>query len=300
MQRMLIDIDGPEISLALASAGEPSRLQELRTYGTSDFPTATDCIMHYAKDVGIDLAGSKCVMVVSGAMIGDSVKIARCPWIISITGFRYLFQSAPLFLNDTAAMLWAGTQVSPMTHRPLGAYGLPNFAEGGKWLAINYFRGLGAAVLISDAAGSFVHIESEAGHCGFAPVDDDEQILCKNLARVKKPVSWERALHTSADDDAWQDTQYYRNSSAVTRKRAEILGSFVGDIVLAAGTWSGVMLFKTAAIKMQSQDNISLFLKRMENRANFALQLRKVPVWAVESANINLVGAAIYVDAIGQ
>jgi glucokinase len=298
-QRVLIDIDGPEISFALGFTKASGRFEGLRTYKTADFPTATDCIMHYAKDVGITLAGSKCAMVVSGAMIGDSVRIARCPWIISITGFRYLFQNTPLVINDTAAMMWAGTQVSPATHSPLRAHGLPSFLGEGKWLAINYFRGLGASVLLHDASGSLVHIESEAGHCGFAPVDDDEQTLNSNLARLKKPVSWERALHAPADDTSWKGTAIEKNQAALIGKRAEMLGSFVGDVVLAAGAWSGVLLFKTAANVMKTASNKSLFLNRMEHRANFALQLRNVPVWSVEGDNLNLIGAAIYLDRRG-
>lgn len=294
MQRILIDIDGPEIALAVSSPGEGDRLHQLRTYRTADFPTATDCIMHYAKDVGVTLEGSECAMVVSGAMIGDSVKIARCPWIISITGFRYLFRNTPLVINDTAAMMWAATRVSPMTHRPLGSYGLPNFAEGSKWLAINYFKGLGAAALLCDGTGRFVHFESEAGHCAFSPEDGPEETLWRNLSRLKKPVSWEKILHAAADDGTWRGTEFDNNIQAVSRKRAELLGSFVGDVILATGTWSGVFLFKTAASIMQTPENVSLFLKRMEARANFSLQLRKVPVWTVEQPDVNLIGAATY------
>jgi hypothetical protein len=65
------------------------------------------------------------------------VRIARSPWIISITGFRYPFQNQPFVINDTAAMLWAATRVSPMTHRSIDATGLPDLTKEDRWLAIN-------------------------------------------------------------------------------------------------------------------------------------------------------------------
>ncbi len=298
MNWVLIDIDGPEISLAITNRADGGLLQNLQIYKTSDFPTATDCIMHYGRVSGIKLAGSQCAIVASGAIISDSVRIARCPWIISITGLRYLFQNQPVVINDTAAMLWAATQVSPMTHRSIDSTGLPDFNKENRWLAINYYRGLGAAILLPDRHGGFVHVESEAGHCGFPPFDEFEQSLAKNLGRRKQPVSWEHALHAEDNELYNEEAAKVISKPDIAAKRSELLGSFVGDAVLATGAWGGVFLFKSAASLMQSSVNIAAFRKRMEQRANFALQLRRVPVWTVEKPNINLVGAGAYVQAM--
>jgi glucokinase len=69
---VLIDIDGPEISLATTGRADEGPVQTLQIYKSSDFPTATDYIMHYGRAIGIRLAGSQCAMVASGAIIGDS------------------------------------------------------------------------------------------------------------------------------------------------------------------------------------------------------------------------------------
>lgn len=295
-KRILIDIDGPTISFAIADPQDPLHLGQIQQYQTSAFPTATDSVMQFARDAGIKLADCDCALVVSGAVTGDAVRIARCPWIISISGFRYLFQTTPLVLNDTAAMAWAATKCSPMTHRPLGAYNFPDYSKSGKWLAINCAGGLGAAVVLSKPGGGLMHFESEAGHTGFAPCDDQEQILARNLAKVKRPVSWEHALLADPANGSWVGTEVEQNRQLLATRRAGILGSFTGDVVLATGTWDGVFLFKVAASAVSSTDCASLFLKRMEARANYGLQLRKVPVWAVTIANVNLAGAAIYFD----
>jgi glucokinase len=295
--RVLIDIDGPEITLAIVDRQRPDQLRALRVYKTDRFPTATDCIMEYGRESGIQLAGSQCVIVASGAHIADTVRIARCPWIISVTGFRYLFQNQPFVLNDTAAMLWAATQVSPASHRSVDSAGLPDFQNTARWLGINYFRGLGAAILLPDEHGGLLHVESEAGHCAFSASDEEEQQLSINLGRIKQPVSWERALHSSEDDMLGNDSTRTVKRPNMPLKKAAMLGSFVGDTMLATGTWGGVFLFKAAANLLQSAENLSVFRRRMSQRANFGVQLRQVPIYMVEKPNINLVGAAAYLDA---
>ncbi len=295
-QRVLIDIDGARASFALADPGKSTAFHLVREYRTADYPTATDCVMGFARDAGINLEGLDCAIAVSGAVSGDAIRIARCPWIISTTGFGYLFKKPVHFLNDSAAILWAATNVSHSTHRSLGAHSLPDFSGGGKWLGINYQNGLGAAMLAGRDGTNIQHIETEAGHCSFGPVGDNERKLCHNLERVRSPASWERALFTNADDPAWRDTPVANDPKLLIRQRAEILGSFVGDTVLATGAWDGVLLFGNATTLLAGPEQMALFDKRLESRANFQLQLRKLPRWTVTMPNINLVGAAKFLE----
>jgi glucokinase len=295
-QRVLIDIDGVRASFALTLPGRSGALGLVKEYRTSDFPTATDCVMRFAQDAGITLEGMDCAVAVSGALSGDAVRIARCPWIISVTGLRYLFKTPVHFLNDSAAMLWAATHVGTASHRPLGPYPLPDFTKGGKWLGINYQTGLGAALLVGQSGSVLQHVETEAGHVAFAPVGNTEQILHRNLERSKSPVSWERALFATPDDPAWRDTPLAGDPRLLAACRAEMLGSFVGDMVLATGAWDGILLFGGAVSLVQASGNLALFDKRLESRANFQLQLRKVPRWAVNLPHINLVGASRFLE----
>jgi glucokinase len=289
---VVIDIDGAEASFALCNADLSLDVSTLRKYRTSDFPTATDCVQGFGRDLGIKLAGMDCAVAVSGAVSGDSVRIARSPWIISKTGLGYLFQRPVHFLNDSAARLWASTKASTLTHRPVGANTMPDFNKSGRWLGINYNSGLGAALLVSQDGTRFTHVETEAGHCSFAPVNDVERQLVDRLGQSKKPVSWERALFAEANDPAWVGTPVFGDQMQLLRHRAEILGSFAGEMILASGSWQGVALFGQAPTLLNNADNAGLFTKRLEARANFQLQLRSVPCWSVIIPNINLIGAA--------
>jgi glucokinase len=295
-QHVLIDIDGATANFALGVPGSGLVPGTVKRYKTSDFPTATDCIQGFARDLNVKLNTMRCAVAVSGAVSGDSIRIARCPWIISATGFGYLFQSPVYFLNDSAAMLWGATRIGSTTHRTLGPYSMPDFSKSGKWLGINYDTGLGAALLIGAANGSKVHVETEAGHCAYSSIGPVEQTLEANLGRKKSPVSWERAMFADQDDPVWANTPVFASQSALLKQRAEILGGFVGDTILATGAWNGVFMFGASAALLNNAEHLSLFSKRLETRANFQLQLRNVPRWSVSMPNLNLVGALCYLD----
>jgi glucokinase len=153
-----------------------------------------------------------------------------------------------------------------------------------------------AAILVGQDSAHFQHVETEAGHCAFAPVGDAERTLHANLDRVKSPVSWERALFAAPDDAAWRDTPVASDPKRIAIHRAEILGSFVGDMILATGAWDGVMLFGNAGPLLSSPAALAAFDKRIETRANYQVQLRRVPRWLVTMPNINLVGVGRYLQ----
>lgn len=285
--QVLIDIDGEQAKFALGYPDRGIDVTTLRQYRTTDFPTATDCVQRFAQDTGVTLSGKHCAISVSGAVHGDSIRIARCPWIISARGFGYLFQNDVKVLNDSAAKLWAATNSRAVSLRPLGSHAAPDFAKSGQWLGINFETGLGAALLAGGGAGQLVHLATEAGHAAFAPMGDAEKQLASAIAVGTKPVSWERALFETSRQEGSQSQRIV----------AEILGSFVGDILLSTGTWDGVLLFGRAASILANSENLLAYKKRVEMRANFQLQLRAVPQWAVAGQNLNLVGAACYLTA---
>jgi glucokinase len=294
---VLIDIDGIEARLALAKPGLGLDASTIKTYQTKDFPTATDCVQRFAQESGIRLAGKRCAVSVSGAVHGDSIRIARCPWIISVRGFGYLFQSEVLVVNDTAAKLWAATDSKSITHKSLGAYGLPDFSKPGQWLGIDFAAGLGAALLVNSGDGAGAHVATEAGHMAFAPMGDAEKALAERIAVPGKPVSWEQALFAQADSSGPSALRTGSPSGAGHVSAAEILGSFVGDLLLATGAWDGVMLFGRAATLLENPDQLLAYKKRVETRANHQMKLRAAPQWSVKLNNINLVGAASYLNS---
>lgn len=279
--RVVIDIDGPTAIFGLCDGASKLIAGSVKAYSTDNFATATDCIQNFSRETGVRLAHSDCAISVSGAISGDGVRIQRCKWVISRSGLGYLFQKPVFFLNDSAAKLWASKEVGAFSHRPLTSTLQPNFSTAGKWLGINYESGLGAAILIADGSGSFVHVETEAGHCAFSPVSNDEVAIHAELSKQKRPVSWERAL-------------FAEGASAL--QKSAMLGSFVGDAIMATGSWSGVLLFGSAADLLANRENETIFAERRAARANFQIALKNIPCWTVRMPHINLVGLARYLS----
>ncbi len=291
---VVISIDGAEIQFAQSDNHARLVPGSIRKYQTADFPTATDCVMGYGRDMNITLSGRDCAIAVSGAIQGNSIRVARCPWIISTTGFGYLFGRPVLFLNDCAAVLWASIEYNMSTHRAIGAIGTPDYSEGGKWVSVILGGGVGVALLVSNEGHNFYHVETELGHTAFSPGDAVEQKLAENLARSKSPVSWERALTCEASDPAWNGTAIAGNTAQIQNQRVLMLGSFVGDVILSMGAWNGVFLTGKGTAIHSNAAQVALFQKRLFGRANHQSLLRRVPIWDVTMQNMNLLGAARY------
>lgn len=297
---LLIDIDGAEVNFARSRPNSPTLLSGRRNYASRDFATATDCILRYARDEGIDLRGLTTAIVLSGPVTGDTVRIARCPWIISLTGVGYLVGGRPYALNDSAAKAWADMSHAPLTHRQIGGRAgapLPNPAgDDGRYIAINVGAGVGATIL-SNRAAAQIHLEMELGHLVFAPVGPVERALYDALERQRGPVSWERALLTPPADPVWSATSLAGQVSGIARARAAMLGAFCGDAVLAGGAWTGLLIHGTGAAILSQADLAASFNARFEARAGQAAVVRPVPRWTVAMREENLIGAAQYLQA---
>jgi glucokinase len=293
--QVLVDIDGLTARFALSSAASGIASDTIRTYQTKDFPTATDCMQAFARDSGTGLAGKRCAVSVSGSVHGDTIRIARCPWIVSAQGFGYLFQTKVAVLNDSAAKLWAATDPQIRLHKPLGAHDLPDFGKSGSWLGINFDTGLGAAVMVAKADCGMLHVATEAGHMAFAPNSEEEYLLAKALAVGNKPASWERALFGDKSGAAAPNSPELSEAFSQV-KIAERLGSFVGDLIMGTGTWGGVVLFGKAHKLLEDAACLSAYKRRLETRANYSLQLRAVPQWTLDIPDINLAGVRRYLQ----
>lgn len=296
---LLIDIDGEVARFALARGPANADLHQQRSYASRDFPTATDCILNYAREAGIALRGMTTALVLSGAITGDTVRVARCPWIISIQGLAYVIDGVPAVMNDSAAKLWSDLTPSMNRHHPIGggagAAQLPDGSKGG-YFVLNCDTGVGGALLVRSSHG-MTHVETEIGHVAFAPTGETECALLQALSTGRGPVAWERALVLPPSDPAWTKTPAKGNSQEIARTRAGMLGAFCGDAVLATGAWNGLLLHGACNEILSTASMITAFNERLESRAAYATLLRRVPRWRVETREENLVGAANFLRA---
>jgi glucokinase len=289
---VLIDIDGKDVRFATVRAGDQA-LKTVTAYQTSDFTTAIDCVNHFSRDKGISLFGRRCFITISGAVTGDTIRVVRCRWIISISGLGYIFGSRPIVMNDSTAKAWSnlGTGMSLSALRSIGGVGMPMFEKTGKWTSINFSDGLGTAAIQNAPSTGIQALDGEGGHMGFVPETDIERRLATELAKRAPRISWETALQVQSDDPLWPAIGV-KDSQSVTNARAAMLGAFSGDVTLAHAGWSGVFLHGQAARILTVDAAIAAFTRRFEDKGFYGANQKTTPRWIVTLDMPNLRGAA--------
>jgi glucokinase len=288
---LLVDIDGDVVNFGMAVPSSNPIIHKAKTYKTDQFPTATDCFMTYARETGISLNGLHSGLVVSGAVNNDTIRIQRCKWIISVTGIGHLMGSRPIVINDSEARSWVNLN-SFNTMRKLGGTAEVDFMRAGRWVTVNYNRGLGASVLQRRHEGAIFALDSECGHIAFAPQSSVEQELANLISTTTGRVTYEQVLFISNDSPVWDRLSKPTTMSERMAVRAGILGSFSGDLVLAFAAWSGLFLHSNQAQLLIDPYFISIFNERFEDKASFKANVRSVPRFLANWEVTNLQGLA--------
>jgi glucokinase len=264
MPNMVGAIDGENVSFAIAGAGPELRLEAVRHFKTSEFPTFTDALQRYTREQQLSTKGLELGLAVAGVAKGDVISQANCRWYISVSGLRAFLAAEPLILNDFAAIAWSVASATAGRLKPIGAAMPRAVSPGRTFLVVGTGSGLGAATLVSDESGAVTVMGSEGGHCSFSPQNAREDALLAALRKKHGHVSFERLLSASGlqsiyawigerDGQAVPAPEAPKIVTAALSRRdprsvealeifTEILGSFAGNAVLSAGAFDGVFL----------------------------------------------------------
>ncbi len=299
---VVVSIDGPTVEFAQVSPANPNILHHVKSVKTADFATATDCIRSYAATLpGGSLSGRRAAIAVSGAITGDSIRISRGGWIISVSGMRHMFGEQPLVVNDSVALGWAGANVSAQTHRPIGAHnGVADPGEG-RILAINWGLGLGGAAVHVTPDGTQIALPCEFGHAGFSPENERELALHRLIGKGRMPVSWEQVLCLLPNDPVWRDAALALSSAEIDAMRAEMAGSFASDVALSFTAWKGMVVTGANSALLENLEYARLFNQRFESKSAYRLKMRTVPRWLYKEPSAILKGCArLLMQVAGQ
>ncbi len=295
---VVADIVGDDVHFALTKPEPKPTLRIIKSYKTANFTTAVDCFAAYARDSKIDLFGRSCCVAVGGAITGDSIRVNRCRWTISIRGLGYIFGKQPHVLNDSTARGWSSLSYSATTHRSIAVNGEPSFDRPGQWSSVNFDTGIGAAMIAAASNREVTLHNSEAGFLGFTPETSLEREFLAYLGKSVPRVTWEIALTTGSEHPVWGAIGIV-GSREVALARAAMLGSFAGEVALALASWSGLFLHGNCAKLLSASHLIQAFNTRFEDKGYYRANMRNMPRWLVEMENVNLRGAAQYVARVG-
>lgn len=264
--RLLADVGGTNARFALETG--PGEITQIRVYPGADYPTITDAIRKYLKDVKISRVNHAAIAI-ANPVDGDQVTMTNHDWSFSIEATRRaLGFDTLLVVNDFTALAMAlpgltdaqRVQVGGGTRRQNSVIGL-----------LGPGTGLGVSGLIP-ADDRWIALGSEGGHASFAPQDEREDLVLQ-YARKKFPhVSFERvcagpgmeiiyrALATrdkkrvAASVDTVEIVERAHAGDALALETVEcfcgILGAFAGSVALTLGALGGVYIGGGVALKL--------------------------------------------------
>ena len=278
-----------EIAFATAEPSPSPTLSRPVVYRADELPTFTDALLRFERETGVALNRATSVVTIAGAISGSTVAIARSRWAISRGGLASLFGRPATIINDVAAQAWSALAAAP-THRPLRAAAPLDLTGPGRRVLITVDAGVGAALIDMDEGGIARVLDTEAGHAGFAPADEEEDRLLAALRRTAGPTSWERVLTLSPDDPVWDAAWPRSGRTERTARLSQLQGSFAGDLTLSYGAWAGAML--TGARVAADPAARAAFDAGFIAKRAFRRLLLEAPCWKLEQQDAGLRGGA--------
>lgn len=296
-RKLAVAIDDDSISMAWLS--ESNHLGPAEKWPIADYRTLTDALLAYEKKTGVRLFGAACALGVLGATFGETILLSRGHWAISRAGLRSMFGCDAIVVNDVAARAWAalggmGTRLESLSPT---APGLSDFRRRGRWALTKVDAGVGLAVIDVDDGGMPRVLECEMGHCGFAPVTDEDRALCAALtARGHPLVTWEMVLTVNPDDPLWSAPGLPTTRSQRIMMLARLAGRYVGDTVLAHGAWTGAILTGARFAEYLAGPALTEFNAGFETKPKFARLIREATRWRLIGQDLTLSGCAVALD----
>ena len=290
-------------------------IREFTTLDFSDLPSMIATFLESARPTTgtIEVAG----FGVAGPIVGDVAKLTNVPWSIDARRVAAALELPRVrLLNDLQAMACA----VPM----LEASEVHTLQEGvasseGNIAVIAAGTGLGEA-LLHNINGQFVPSASEGGHADFAPRNDCEVVLLRDLttrygrASVEHVISGpglvniHRVTHASACL-AGVDLTAADAPAAISRAAADgrcpgcvaaldmfvdAYGAEAGNLALRALAISGVFLGGGIAPKILPALSAGRFMQAFSAKAPMDALLARVPVKVILNPEAGLLGAAVF------
>ncbi len=310
------DIGGTNARFALVDMvdGEPRLTRPLRL-ADDDFPGPVEAIEAYLREVGA--ARPACAMLAVAGPVGEGrAQLTNRPgWRFSVEALLAAGFSEAGLVNDFQALGWAARRLMSEGSAPLGPP-----LQGDPFAPVTIMgpgTGFGAAVAHSGAHGTTV-TATEAGHMGYAPVDELETDLVRRLGREGR-VTVERLLsgpglarlHVALGEIEGRHVEPLA-ASEITRIALEapgsdrritalrfcaMLGSVAGDLALANGARGGVLLTGGVATRLAPLLPDSDFRARFEAKAPLESYVCAIPTRIVTDPHAALLGAALALRA---
>jgi glucokinase len=300
---LVADIGGTNARFASVDPQNGS-LHDLEIYPCADFPFFLQAIEHYLRATGNHAPAGIC-LAVAGPVDTDPIDLPNNHWTFSRAELQRSLGVPVTIINDFSAQVLS---IATLENSELLWLGPARPTETGVIAVIGPGTGLGVSALLP--SGDI--LPSEAGHIGFAPVDQHQADLLQVLRKRYPRVSAERVLSGPGLANLyWANCQLQgqckelpaaevtagaRANEPCCRKAVDdflaILAAFAGDIALMTGADQGVYLSGGILPRMLDFLDEEAFLKHFRAKGRFHDFNAAIPVGVVLAEQPGLRGCA--------
>jgi glucokinase len=312
-QRLVGDVGGTNVRFALADITGPTpRLFACRSSLCADYSGLTEAIEHYLRDAPTQGARPRAAAIaVAGPVTGGETALTNGLWRMSEGALVDAGFSSARLINDYTALALSVRHLEP---QDLGAIGETPAPPADQTVAVlGAGTGLGVSAAVRDGSCEAI-ATTEGGHIAFAPGDEVEIEILRQLATQFGRVSLERllsgpglvSLRWALGRIAGREPEPLTPEQIVGRAMAgeddlcveslnrfcAIYGAAAGDMALVYGARGGVYLGSGIAPNIVGWLRRSAFRKRFEAKGRFTGYLKAIPTQVILHPYAALLGAA--------
>jgi glucokinase len=310
-QIVVADIGGTHARFALAAldGGQMTGMREPVILRTNDHDSFEAAWQEFGSRCGSPLP-NELVIALAGAADGDEFKLTNNSWVLGPAELRRSLRLNELkIVNDFGAVAHAVATLEAGSFKHLCGPDQP-LPPQGVITIIGPGTGLGVALLIRRADGSYDVVETEGGHIDFAPLDAVEDRILAELRTRFGRVSVERLVSGPGllnifegseqrspagrtDRELWTSALNGNDPLALAalERFCMCLGATAGDLALAHGA-AAVVIGGGIGQRLAGYLPSSGFRERFIAKGRFSAALSNKPVKLITHPEPGLLGAA--------
>lgn len=313
------DIGGTKVLLSLFEERQGSLWQvEHAVFASRKYPGLENAIDEFLSQFTVKI--NRACFGIAGPVCNGVCQTTNLPWVVDTQRLKTRFGIDTVdLINDLAAMASAVPFLPPEQVEVLQA-GDPK--ASGRIGVIAAGTGLGQAFLISHE-NRFLVLDSEGGHCDFAPRNELETALLRHMLKKFERVSNERLLsgaglfdiyqfivqHHALDEPQWLKKEFQaddppsvvslnalRKKSPACEKALDLFVSLYGAVAgnMALQILAGIYVGGGIAPKIISKLKEDIFMEAFLAKGRFKTLLSRMPVKVIMNEKASLIGAAHY------
>ncbi len=326
--RLVADIGGTNIRIAQAM--NDNQLTHIEVFKCGNFAELADVLKVYISQQQLQDCNLHACLAIACPTDDDLISMTNLPWTFSQTKLKVdLGLNSLHFINDYKAIAMSVPYLTDDQK-----FHIRGPLRGRKKSTISICgpgTGLGVATLtpvqISDK--TFWHcIDSEGGHCDFAPVSELELVIFDYLSEFKPRISYEQLLSgygleqiysaiinyyskTNSEQSILFDRRLTAadiSSNAISgscpfcrialQQFCMVLGSFAGNLALLNSSFGGVYIAGGIVPRFTEFLKLSEFSARFTAKGRLSHIPEQTPVFVITESQPGLLGAAVFLNQL--